>query len=86
MTSKNIFKVEDIFSIMGVGIIVVGKLNSGFLKKGMKTTINGKLSEILKIESQNQSVESLTTGIPAGLCLNNISKDDIQKGNEYLFV
>jgi len=84
MKEKNIFKADDVFSIMGAGVIVVGKLNSGILKKGMKSIINGKNSEILKIESQKQSVELLNTGMSAGLFLSNISKDDIQNG-EYSF-
>ena len=85
MTDKNIFKAEDVFSLEGLGTILAGKLTGGVLKKGMKATINGKVSEILKIESQKQSVELLNTGVPAGLFLNNISKDDIQKGSEYYF-
>ncbi|GEM_PF-6030883 len=85
MLERVIFQVEDVFSIEGRGIVVVGKLIDGVAKKGMKTTINGKQSEILTIESQNKNIESLTTGIPAGLLLSNIKKDDVQKGNTYHF-
>jgi len=85
MLERVIFQVEDVFSIEGRGIVVVGKLIDGVAKKGMKTTINGKQSEILTIESQNKNIESLTTGIPAGLLLSNIKKDDVQKGSTYHF-
>jgi len=85
MLERVIFQVEDVFSIEGRGIVVVGKLIDGVAKKGMKTTINGKQSEILTIESQNKNIESLTTGIPAGLFLSNIKKDDVQKGSTYHF-
>ena len=81
MLNQVSFQVEDIFSIMGRGIVVTGQLSSGFIKKGMKTVINGKQSEILSIESKNQSLESLNAGTPAGLLLSNIKKDDIVKGN-----
>ncbi|OJI08397.1 hypothetical protein BK005_00825 [bacterium CG10_37_50] len=85
MRNQVTFQTEDIFSIMGRGTVVTGKLIDGFLRKGMKTNINGKQSEILAIEAQNKSLESLTTGMVAGLLLSNVNKNDIQKGNSYFF-
>lgn len=85
MISQATFQVEDVFSIQGRGIVVVGKLTNGIAKKGMKGVINGKQSEITSIEAENKSLESITTGMPAGLLLSNISKDDVQKGNTYSF-
>jgi len=85
MINQATFQAEDVFSISGRGTIVVGKLTEGIAKKGMRGIVNGKQSEILEIEAQHQSLESLTTGIPAGLLLSNIEKSDIQKGNEYRF-
>ena len=69
MRNQATFQSEDIFSIMGIGTVVTGKLTEGFLRKGMKTTINGKQSEVLAIEAQNKSLESLATGAIAGLLL-----------------
>ncbi len=85
MLDKTIFQVEDVFSIEGRGTIAVGKLIGGTARKGMKSIINGKQSEILAIESQNKMLESLTVGIPAGLLLSNIKKDDISKRSTYSF-
>jgi translation elongation factor EF-Tu-like GTPase len=85
MIDRIIFQVENIFSIEGRGTVVVGELIEGIARKGIKTIINGKQSEILTIESHNKSLESLTTGVPAALLLSNIKKDDVQKGNTYHF-
>lgn len=85
MVNQAIFRVEDVFSIEGKGIVVVGKLIEGAAKRGMKAVINGKQSEILLIESQNKSLESLIIGVPAGLFLSNIKKDDVQRGSIYYF-
>lgn len=85
MESRTIFQVEDVFYIDGRGTVAVGKLIEGTARKGMKSIVNGKQSEILTIESQNKNLESLTTGVPAGFLLSNIKKDDIQKGNTYYF-
>ena len=70
---------------MGRGTVVTGKLTDGLLRKGMKTSINGKQSEVLAIEAQNKSLETLTTGSVAGLLLSNVDKNDIQRGNSYFF-
>ena len=86
MTDKTIFRVEDIFSIMGVGTILTGKLTSGVLKKGMKTNINGKMSEVNKIEFDHKSSDTLLPNVPAGISMSNIDKSDVQAGSEYLFV
>lgn len=85
MISQTTFQVEDVFSIEGRGIVVVGKLIDGIARKGMKAVINGKQSEITSIEAENKSLESITIGMPAGLLLSNINKDDVQKGSAYHF-
>lgn len=85
MIDQTAFQVEDAFSITGRGTVVTGKLIKGIARKGMKSVINGKQSEILAIEAQNQSFESIATGMSAGLLLSNIEKDDIQRGNSYYF-
>jgi len=85
MNDRVLFQVEDVFFIEGVGTIAAGKLITGIAKIGMKSIINGKQSEILRIESHHKSVEYLKAGVPGGLFLSNIKKNDIQKGKEYHF-
>ena len=77
------FSVEDVFSIQGRGTVVAGKLTDGLLKKGMRAIVNGKQTEVTGIETNNQSVDSLTAGTPAGVLLRNLEKSDIPKGNIY---
>ena len=85
MTDKTIFIVEDIFSIIGAGIILVGKLTSGTLSLGMKTNFNGKISEVNKIEFDHKSSDTLLPNVPAGISMSNIDKSDVVKGSEYIF-
>ncbi len=86
MKDEATFLVEDVFFIPSKGTIVVGKLTDGFLKKGMKTNINGKESELFSIESQNKLLESLNSiGVIAGLLLSNIDINDVKKGDSYFF-
>jgi len=85
MSDQAIFQVEDVFSIIGLGVIISGRLTDGIAQKGMKGTINGKQSEITAIESHNQSIEKLTVGVPAGLSVSKVEKSDIQVGSSYSF-
>ncbi|MCX6736837.1 MAG: hypothetical protein NTW73_02000 [Candidatus Parcubacteria bacterium] len=86
MVNQATFQVEGVFSIRGRGIIATGKAIEGVIKKGMRSIINGKQSEILVIEVRNMSMDSLTTNdMPAGLLLSNVDLNDIQKGNKYCF-
>lgn len=51
------------------------------LKGRIKIIFSGKQSEILSIESNNQSMESLNSVVLAGLLLKNIVKGDNGKVN-----
>lgn len=77
------FQVEDIFSIQGRGTVIIGKLTDGLLRKGMKAVVNGKQTEVTEIEINNQSVDTLSVGNPAGVLLKDLEKSDIQKGDIY---
>ena len=85
MADQAIFEVEDVFVIEGRGAVAIGRLIGGIIKKGMKSNINEKQSEILGIEVEGNQMESLTAGMSAGLLLTNIEKGDIQKGDKYYF-
>jgi len=82
--SKTTFQIEDVFSIVGRGTVVVGTLKGGTIRKGMKTNINGKEAEVLSIEQFNKTVDTLwEPGSKAGLLLSNVDKKDISGGEVY---
>lgn len=84
MKHKTIFQISDIFSIEGMGEVVVGILKEGTVRNGMKTSINGKQAEVLSIESDNQTLDSFSTkNGKAGLLLNSVSRNDITAGEIY---
>lgn len=81
MTPGVVFQIEDVFSITGRGTIIVGTLKEGTIRKGMKTNINGKETEILSIEQFHKTIDTLwERGSKAGLLLSNIDKKDISRG------
>ncbi|MDD4607245.1 MAG: hypothetical protein PHS07_02855 [Patescibacteria group bacterium] len=85
MISKNIFEIEDIFSIEGIGIIVAGTLKNGNILKGMKTIINGKTAEVASIEQYHKKIDMIdAVGSSAGLLLKGVEKKDISLGEIFL--
>ena len=78
MPQNNIFLVEDIFSIAGMGTVVAGALMGGQLKSGMKAIINGKTAIIGSIEQYNKQIDEVTiVGSKVGIMLKNVEKSDI---------
>ena len=82
MVQKNIFQIEDTFSIAGRGTIIAGTLISGQLQKGMRATINGKSAVITQVEQQHKTLESVSqAGSKLGVSLSNVDKNDITLGS-----
>ncbi|HHE64930.1 MAG TPA: hypothetical protein ENL09_02800 [Bacteroidetes bacterium] len=84
MISKTIFQIEDVFSITGLGTLVVGTLKQGTIRKGMKTAINGKETEVLSIRQSKKIIDTLwEPGSKAALLLSNVDKKDITRREIY---
>jgi elongation factor 1-alpha len=75
--------IEDVYTIQGIGLVPVGRVESGVLKKGAKVVIMPKEihTEIRSIEMHHQSFPEAKPGMNVGLSLKGIGKDDIKKGD-----
>lgn len=71
------FEVKESFYIDGRGLVVVGKLKEGILKKGMHTKINEREVSVISIESNGQKDE-IFAEIDAGVLLQGMQKEDIK--------
>ena len=80
--------VEDIFSIRNRGTVVTGKIDAGTLKVGDQVMIRGRNGEktttVTGIEAFRKTLEQANMGDTVGILLKDISKEDIQKGDELL--
>lgn len=74
--------VDDVFSITGRGTVVTGRVDSGIVNIGDVVTINGTInSKVLGIEMFRKSLDYAQAGDDCGLLLENISREDIHKGD-----
>ena len=74
------FEVQDVYQIMGVGTVPVGKVVSGSIRPGQKATVNGIVAEVKTIERNHMRLEVALQGEFIGINLSNVSKNDIKRG------
>ena len=76
------FVVEDVFTIMGRGTVVTGKVDSGELKVGDIVNISGRMdSEVWGIEKFRKSLDYAQAGDNCGILLKGVAREDINKGD-----
>ena len=88
MTTDPSFRmiVEDVFSIRNRGTVVTGKIETGTLKVGDDIVIRGRNGEkttiVTGIESFRKVLDQANPGVMVGILLKDISREDIQHGDE----
>ncbi len=76
------FIVEDVFTITGRGTVVTGIVDSGEVRVGDMILINGSRSvEVTGIEMFRKTLDYAQTGDNCGILLKDISRDEINKGD-----
>ena len=90
MTTDPLFHmiVEDVFSIRNRGTVVTGKIETGTLKAGDQVLIRGRNGEktttVTGIEAFRKTLEQANQGDTVGVLLKEISREEIQRGDELL--
>lgn len=78
--------VQDVFSIARRGTVVTGKIDAGTLKVGDEVMIRGKgdskKAVVSGIEVFRKMLEQAGQGETVGILLRDISKADVQSGDE----
>ena len=74
--------IEDVFSIMGRGTVVTGRIDSGEVHVGDNVNINGtRITTVIGIEMFRQTTDYAKTGDNCGILLKDINRDDVHKGD-----
>jgi len=74
--------IEDVFSIMGRGTVVTGKVDSGEIHMNDTVMINEtRPTEVTGIEMFRKSLDYAQEGDNVGLLLKDINRDDVHKGD-----
>lgn len=57
-----VFFLERVYLLAGLGMVLVGQVQSGRLKPGMKLDISGKIMEIKSMEIQHKQISEASEG------------------------
>lgn len=78
--------IEDVFSIVGRGTVITGRVESGTVSVGMAVTLmtaqNGDVpSTVTGVEMFRQTLQTATAGDNVGLLLAGVSRSDLTRGD-----
>lgn len=79
---KGIVPVDAHFNVKGVGVVVLGSVAQGSIKKHdmLRVLPIGKTAQIRSIQKHDDDAESAVTGDRVGLALKNIESEDLDRG------
>lgn len=74
--------IQDVYSIKGVGLVPVGRVETGILRPGDKVIIMpaGKVGEVKTVEMHHEQLPQAMPGDNIGFNLRGIEKQDISRG------
>lgn len=75
--------IQEVYSIPGVGVVPVGRVESGVLKVGDKVVFMpaGKVGEVRSIETHHTKIEKAEPGDNIGFNVRGVEKKDIKRGD-----
>jgi len=79
--------IQDVYNITGIGVVPVGKVETGVMKIGDKVTVvparegTGVSGEIKTIEMHHEQVQEAVPGDNIGFSVRGINKRDIARGD-----
>ncbi|MDD1693142.1 MAG: elongation factor Tu [Methanoregula sp.] len=79
---KGVVPVDAHFNVKGVGVVVLGSVAQGSIKKHdtMKVLPTGKTAQIRSIQKHDDDADSAVPGDRVGLALKNIESEDLDRG------
>ena len=78
------FVVEDVFSVMGLGTVLTGKVISGTISLNDKVDLEGKQYKVIEIRTFKKLLDSANKGDLIGIRLEGLSKKDVKRGDKLI--
>jgi len=75
--------IQEVYSISGVGVVPVGRVETGVLKVGDKVVFMpvGKVAEVRSIETHHTKMDKAEPGDNIGFNVRGVEKKDIKRGD-----
>lgn len=79
---KGVVPVDAHFNVKGVGVVVLGSVAKGSIKKHdqLRVLPTGKTAQIRSIQKHDDDAETAVTGDRVGLALKNIESEELDRG------
>ena len=79
---KGVVPVDAHFNVKGVGVVVLGSVAQGMIKKHETLNVlpTGKTAQIRSIQKHDDDAETAVAGDRVGLALKNIESEDLDRG------
>ena len=78
------FVVEDVFSVMGLGIVLTGKVISGTISLYDIVDLGGKKYKVIELRTFKKLVDSANKGDQIGIRLEGLTKKDVKRGDKLI--
>ena len=80
-TSESFYMpIQEVFNIIGRGVVVVGKVEKGSIKVGDQVMVNGVICTVMEIESFLMKLQEAQVGDQVGIALRGIEREQVAKG------
>ena len=75
--------IQYVYSITGIGVVPVGRIETGVLKPGMKLSFQpaDKVGEVKSIEMHHEELKEAVPGDNIGFNVRGLSKEDVRRGD-----
>jgi len=75
--------IQDVYSITGIGVVPVGRVETGVLKPGMKVAFQpaDKVGEVKSIEMHHEQIPEALPGDNVGFNVRGVDKKDLRRGD-----
>jgi translation elongation factor 1A (EF-1A/EF-Tu) len=75
--------IQEVYSISGVGVVPVGRVETGVLKVGDKVVFMpvGKVAEVRSIETHHMKIDKAEPGDNIGFNVRGVEKKDLKRGD-----
>ncbi|HLE45453.1 MAG TPA: translation elongation factor EF-1 subunit alpha, partial [Thermoplasmata archaeon] len=75
--------IQDVYSITGIGVVPVGRVETGVLKPNMKISFQpaDKVGEVKSIEMHHESIPEAVPGDNVGFNVRGVDKKDLRRGD-----
>jgi len=74
---------QDVYNITGIGVVPVGRIETGILKPGMRVSFQpaDKVGEIKSIEMHHEQLTEAVPGDNVGFNVRGVDKNDLRRGD-----